>query len=164
MKILIINMPDTNEFNYSECEILYFFELYDELGDGQIAMNQVGEVVRALGENPSNLLLSKLLEGFQEKDRINFKMFLPILDSVRKSAELYQAEDHLSVFGSFDRDNSKAIHNIQLRHLLTTYGEKLEDSEVDEILHNLEDSDGLVNYEELVAKISPSAKSKIPKG
>lgn len=146
-------MSNFNEQNKLESKLLYCFEQFDVIGDGKIFVNQVGDVVRAMGENPPNHLLNKLLDGLQEKDRIDFEAFLPILYSVRKSPNGYECEDYLEVFSTFDRGDAKSIHNTVVRHILTTHGEKLDESEVSDILQNLEDSHGMINYEQLVAKI-----------
>jgi myosin light chain 6 len=50
----------------------------------------------------------------------------------------------------FDKDASGFISSAELRHLLTTLGEKLSDEEVEQLLNNQEDSQGNINYEEFV--------------
>jgi myosin light chain 6 len=53
----------------------------------------------------------------------------------------------------FDKDASGFISSAELRHLLTTLGEKLSDEEVEQLLINQEDSQGNVNYEEFVRMV-----------
>ncbi|KYO34598.1 myosin light chain 3, skeletal muscle isoform [Alligator mississippiensis] len=37
------------------------FELFDRVGDGKIQLSQCGEVIRALGQNPTNAEISRVL-------------------------------------------------------------------------------------------------------
>lgn len=60
------------------------------------------------------------------------------------------ADDFIEGLRHFDKDASGFISSAELRHLLTTLGEKLSDEEVEQLLNNQEDSQGNVNYEEFV--------------
>ncbi|EEC16524.1 calmodulin, putative [Ixodes scapularis] len=52
----------------------------------------------------------------------------------------------------FDRDGNGFITAAELRHVMTTLGEKLTDEEVDEMIREADvDGDGQINYEEFVA-------------
>lgn len=52
----------------------------------------------------------------------------------------------------FDRDGNGFITAAELRHVMTTLGEKLSDEEVDEMIREADvDGDGQINYEEFVA-------------
>ena len=39
------------------------FQLFDRSGDERIKLNQVGDVIRALGQNPTNSQVAKLLNN-----------------------------------------------------------------------------------------------------
>lgn len=52
------------------------FLLFDKVGDGKIGFSQCGEVMRALGQNPINADVAKVLgnpkpEGEQKKNKKN---------------------------------------------------------------------------------------------
>ena len=52
----------------------------------------------------------------------------------------------------FDRDGDGMISSSELRHAMTSLGEKLSPDEVDEMLREADgDGDGLVNYVEFVS-------------
>lgn len=63
------------------------------------------------------------------------------------------ADDFIEGLRHFDKDASGFISSAELRHLLTTLGEKLADEEVEQLLINQEDSQGNVNYEEFVRMV-----------
>lgn len=46
--------------NLSEEEFQETFHLFDNRGDGKIQVNQVGDVLRALGQNPTESDVKKL--------------------------------------------------------------------------------------------------------
>ncbi len=60
------------------------FLLYDNRGDGRIAVSLIGDVMRALGQNPTESEVKKLVHEHRADDRVSFETFLPILQ-VRKS-------------------------------------------------------------------------------
>nr|ACQ58193.1 Myosin light chain 3, skeletal muscle isoform [Anoplopoma fimbria] len=62
------------------------FGLFDRVGDSQVALNQVADIMRALGQNPTNKDVTKILGSPNADDmankRINFEAFLPMLKEV----------------------------------------------------------------------------------
>ncbi|KAK1898954.1 Myosin light polypeptide 6 [Dissostichus eleginoides] len=76
--------PSTLESDFSEDQILEFkeaFLLFDRTGDGKISFSQCGDVMRALGQNPVNAEVLKVL-GNPKAEEMNMKMldfeqFLP---------------------------------------------------------------------------------------
>jgi myosin light chain 6 len=141
-------MSQFNEDQISEFQET--FSLFDNRGDGKIFANQLGEVLRAMGQNPTEAEVKKC--GFsQEPDkRISFETFLPILSTISKNREKPVLEDFIEGFRVFDKEQNGFIHSAELRHLLTNLGERLTDEEVNELLQGHEDSQGNVNYEEFV--------------
>ena len=99
--------------------------------------------------------------------RISFEVFLPILERVKDKKPPGTQSDYIegkagtsssSPLNSFsrtptglrvfDKDGNGTINAAELRHVLTTLGQKLTDDEVDALLSNIAiDSSGAVNYE-----------------
>jgi myosin light chain 6 len=125
------------------------FTLFDDRGDDKIHKSHLGEVVRALGLNPTEMDIKKCLRDIQV-DRISFEQFLPIFDDLSKRKDQSTEEDFIEGLRVFDKDGSGMINSAELRHLLTTLGERLSDDEVEQLLNGLEDKHGNVNYEEFV--------------
>lgn len=52
------------------------FSLFDNRGDGKISVSQLGDVLRALGQNPTEAEVKKccnqLRQGFNKKNYFNF--------------------------------------------------------------------------------------------
>jgi len=129
------------------------FNLFDNRGDGKINVSQLGDVLRALGQNPTEADVGKV-SGTQKQDyRISFDEFLPILQSINKGKPTDTADDFIEGLRHFDKDGNGFISSAELRHLLTTLGEKLSDDEVEQLLAGQEDSQGNVHYEDFVRMV-----------
>jgi len=129
------------------------FLLYDNRGDGKISASNIGDCIRALGQNPTELEVKKLVNEQKADDRVTFETFLPILQAICNRKSLDTTEDFVEGLRHFDKDGSGQISTAELRHLLTTLGEKLSDEEVEQLLVGHEDSQGNVNYEEFVRTV-----------
>ena len=134
------------------------FALFDKRGDGNIRVGDLGTVLRALGQNPTEEDVQKIQneldpEGNADK-RINFEEFLPILERVKDKKPRGTEADYVEGLRVFDKDGNGSISAAELRHVLTSLGEKLSDEEVDALLtHAQMDSRGGINYEEFVRMV-----------
>lgn len=97
--------------------------------------------------------MKKCTQQLKADDRISFEVFLPIYQAISKARSGDTADDFIEGLRHFDKDASGYISTAELRHLLTTLGEKLTDDEVEQLLVNQEDSQGNVNYEEFVRQV-----------
>ncbi|XP_037068325.1 myosin-2 essential light chain-like [Pollicipes pollicipes] len=141
---------------YNEDQIAEFqeaFQIFDNKGDGQIHVAQIGDVLRALGQNPTEAEVKKLCQSHRPEDRINFEVFLPIMQTITKQKSADTADDFIEGLRHFDKEGNGYISSAELRHLLTTLGEKLSDEEVEQLMTGHEDSQGNVNYEEFVHSV-----------
>jgi myosin light chain 6 len=132
------------------------FALFDKKGDGKIECSQVGDVLRALGQNPTEAEVKKIVADIDPAGlkRISFEEFLPILHSMSNRREQGSQEDFVEGLRVFDKDGNGFIAAGELRHVLTSLGERLSDEEVDQLLQGVEhDSQGQINYEEFVKLI-----------
>lgn len=129
------------------------FSLFDNRGDGKIYAHQLGEVLRAMGQNPTEAETKKCGYHNDPDVRISFEMFLPILQTVSKNRDTSTLEDFIEGFRVFDKEQNGTINSAELRHLLTSLGEKLSDEEVEQLLIGQEDAQGNIQYEEWVKNI-----------
>jgi len=69
----------------------------------------------------------------------------------RKMRDTDSEEEIKEAFKVFDKDGNGYISAAELRHVMTNLGEKLSDTEVDEMIREADvDGDGQINYEEFV--------------
>jgi len=129
------------------------FLLYDQRGDGRIPVSQIGDVMRALGQNPTESEVKKLVVEHRADDRVTFEQFLPIMQAICSRRSTDTSDDFIEGLRHFDKDGNGFISSAELRHLLTTLGEKLSDEEAEQLLVGHEDSKGNINYENFVRTV-----------
>uniref|UniRef100_A0A8C9D3J7 Myosin light chain 6 n=1 Tax=Panthera leo TaxID=9689 RepID=A0A8C9D3J7_PANLE len=146
------------EFNKDQLEeFKEAFELFDRVGDGKILYGQCGDVMRALGQNPTNAEVLKVL-GYPKSDEMNVKVldfehFLPMLQTVAKNKDQGTYEDYVEGLRVFDKEGNGTVMGAEIRHVLVTLGEKMTEEEVEMLVAGHEDSNGCINYEELVRMV-----------
>merc|ERR1712098_895644 len=151
-------MPEKTQ-GFTEDQVEDFkevFQLFDTKGDGCIQVNQVGEVLRALGQNPTEGEVRKLVQSSKTggpDSRLTFETFLPLLQAVSGRKPTDTPDDFVEGLKHFDKEGNGRISAVELRHLLTGLGEKMNDEEVEQLIQGKEDAQGLINYEEFVKMV-----------
>ncbi|KAG0019202.1 hypothetical protein BGZ81_009881 [Podila clonocystis] len=126
------------------------FNLFDRAGNGTIGTESLGDLLRALGQNPTQDEVEQLVRSADPSGRrsIGFDAFLKILlrpDGFRPAGTY---DEFVKGFKVFDKEGDGYISSGELRFVLTSLGEKLTDAEVDELLKGVEvDKSGRVHYE-----------------
>ncbi|XP_071991169.1 myosin light polypeptide 6 isoform X1 [Engystomops pustulosus] len=149
------NMSDFSEEQVADYREA--FALFDRTGDGKILYNQCGDVMRALGQNPTNAEVLKVL-GNPKSDELNsktlgFDQFLPMMQTIAKNKDQGTSEDFVEGLRVFDKEGNGTVMGSEIRHVLVTLGEKMTEEEVEMLLNGQEDGNGCINYEELVRMV-----------
>uniref|UniRef100_A0A7N6AIK8 EF-hand domain-containing protein n=1 Tax=Anabas testudineus TaxID=64144 RepID=A0A7N6AIK8_ANATE len=139
--------------------LIYFkeaFGLFDRVGDSQVAYNQVADIMRALGQNPTNKDVQKILGNPSADDmankRLNFDAFLPMLKQV-DALPKGTYDDYVEGLRVFDKEGNGTVMGAELRIVLSTLGEKMSEPEIDALMAGQEDENGSVHYEAFVKHI-----------
>ncbi|KAI0016713.1 hypothetical protein F4780DRAFT_664328 [Xylariomycetidae sp. FL0641] len=133
------------------------FSLFD--GDGQITTKELGTVMRSLGQNPSESELQDMINEVDADNNgtIDFPEFLTMM--ARKMKDTDSEEEIREAFKVFDRDNNGFISAAELRHVMTSIGEKLTDDEVDEMIREADqDGDGRIDFDDAEIKSSSALR------
>ncbi|XP_062302688.1 LOW QUALITY PROTEIN: myosin light chain 3, skeletal muscle isoform-like [Osmerus eperlanus] len=132
------------------------FGLFDRVGDSQVAYNQVADIMRALGQNPTNKDVAKILGNPSADDlankRLAFDAFLPMLQQVDVIPK-GTLDDYVEGLRVFDKEGNGTVMGAELRIVLGTLGEKMTEPEIDALMSGQEDENGSVHYEAFVKHI-----------
>lgn len=91
-----------------------------------------------------------IFDTLKGEKQYKFDEFLPICQSILRDIREGTSADYMEAFKTFDREGQGVITAGELRAVLTTYGERLTDEEVDRIFRSTQtniDRDGNVRYE-----------------
>ncbi|CAH3176449.1 unnamed protein product, partial [Porites evermanni] len=138
---------DHNLTDEQIAEIKEVFSCYDKDGDGTITTEELGTVMRSLGQNPTDAELQDMVNELDTNGngKIEFDEFLPMM--CRKMKEVYLAEVLRETFKIFDKDGNGYINASELKELMEKLGEKLSDEQIEKMIAEADlDEDGKVSY------------------
>ncbi|GAA5825471.1 hypothetical protein JCM3770_001844 [Rhodotorula araucariae] len=128
------------------------FALFDKRGAGTIPQSSLGDVLRALGQNPTQKEVHDLASSVGGD--IDYQTFLDILNRPGGDDPAGTADEFIRGFQVFDKDGNGYIGQGELKYVLTSLGEKLSDDEVDELLKGVKVTpEGNINYVAFVHQI-----------
>uniref|UniRef100_A0A0N5A3M3 Myosin-2 essential light chain n=1 Tax=Parastrongyloides trichosuri TaxID=131310 RepID=A0A0N5A3M3_PARTI len=143
-----------NTREHSNNEIREVFESYDTVGDGLIFAKQIGDVLRALNLKPTEADIHRYVSHYSSpEERIVFGDFLYTYQAARNLCNPVPLEEIIEGLSHFDKEGNGMIKVAELRHILTTLGERLADDEVDKLIEGHADSRGNINIADFVKKI-----------
>ncbi|XP_046582415.1 uncharacterized protein LOC124289793 [Haliotis rubra] len=123
------------------------FRLFDKDGDGTIDAKELGTVMRSLGQNPNDDELQEILEEVDADGNgiIDFEEFLGMMAKKMQSRD--SEEEIKEAFKVFDKESKGYLTSEELRHIMTTMGEKLTHEDVDDMIREADlDGDGKIDY------------------
>eukprot|EP01113_Clastostelium_recurvatum_P007184 TRINITY_DN1332_c0_g1_i1.p1 TRINITY_DN1332_c0_g1~~TRINITY_DN1332_c0_g1_i1.p1 ORF type:complete len:153 (+),score=49.56 TRINITY_DN1332_c0_g1_i1:72-530(+) len=149
-------MGDTKLTEQQISEFKEAFQLFDRDNDGKISTGELGTVMRSLGQNPTQAELKDIVKEVDDgTGHVDFPTFLTVMQRKMKHSD--NEEDIREAFKVFDKNGNGFISVSELRHVLTTIGEKLTKEEFDGMLKEARLVDGQINFEEFV-KVMKSGK------
>lgn len=131
------------------------FSLFDKSGTGVISSRELGNLMKSLGQTPTEAELRDLVNeiDINGDGEIDFGEFVSLM---ARQVSDHDAEEELrEAFKIFDRNEDGFISPSELRLVMTNLGEKLTDEEIDDMIREADfDKDGVINYEEFVFMIT----------
>lgn len=143
--------------NLTEQQIAEFkeaFALFDKDNTGSINSNELATVMRSLGLSPSEAEVADLMNEIDVNgsNKVEFSEFLALMSRQLKNSDSEQ--ELLEAFKVFDKNGDGFISAAELKHVLTSIGEKLTDAEVDELLNEVSDGSGEIDIQQFAALLT----------
>ncbi|XP_071722374.1 calmodulin-6-like [Rutidosis leptorrhynchoides] len=127
------------------------FCLFDKDGDGSISTKELGTVMRALGQNPTEAEIQEMINevDVDGSGAIDFPEFLNMM--AKKMEDTNYEKELKEAFRVFDKDQNGFISATELNHVMMNLGQKLNKQEVDQMIQEADiDGDGQINFNEFV--------------
>ena len=145
-------MTEISEEKKIECKEV--FDLLDKEKNGSIFKEQLGDLMRALGTNPTEFEIEEMIREvhLNSSGKIEFNEFLELFSKKLKDPDT--EEDLLEAFKVFDKNNDGHILSEELKYLIMNLGEKFTEEEADQMIRAADvHSEGKVNYNEFIKMI-----------
>jgi len=139
------------------------FSFFDRDGGGSITSVELGQVMRTLGWDPSEIELQELISEIDQDGNgvITFNEFVWFSTKDINDDDL--ENDIREAFRCFDKDALGYIPVPKLTHILETLGDKLAPVETREMMILAdEDGDGNINYEEFISMLFKRPHGQLP--
>lgn len=131
------------------------FSLFDKSGTGVISSRELGNLMKSLGQTPTEAELRDLVNeiDINGDGEIDFGEFVGLMS--RQIIDHDTEEELREAFKIFDKNEDGFISPSELRLVMVNLGEKLTDEEIDDMIREADfDNDGVINYEEFVYMIT----------
>ncbi|KAK2143764.1 hypothetical protein LSH36_814g00010 [Paralvinella palmiformis] len=133
-------------------ELRSIFMLFDQNGDETITIKELGTVMRAMGQYPTEAELRAIISEIDADGNgiIEFHEFVDLM-SRRPWGVQGSADELRSAFSVFDHESTGKLSMAELRRTMNTMGEPVSDEDLDKMFSNLvTDGDGNVNYDAFI--------------
>lgn len=136
-----------------ESKLKDVFALFDKTASNTVSATDLGDLLRAVGQNPSLKEIADLQDSIGSKD-IDFEQYKSIVNREGGFKDTGKIEDYIKAFQVFDKNLTGFISIGEIKYILTSIGEKLSEDEVDEILKTVPQTENkAVDYAEFVKNI-----------
>ncbi|XP_075560519.1 uncharacterized protein LOC142592751 [Dermacentor variabilis] len=137
-------------------ELRDLFCKFDVDRTGAVAFEHVDEILRTAARVIVEPDFKKRVKSTEPDDLQQKVQFPEFLDMVQKCTRAFNPQTDLQdAFRVFDRDGHGFITTAELRHVVTTLGERMTDEEADELIREADpNNEGQVDYEQFIRIIS----------
>ena len=146
---------DINIDNLTEMEIAEYkeaFQIFDKHGEGAISTKELGTIMRSLGLNPSDEDIKEITDIFdndKNNNLIDFNSFLFIM--AKRKNDIDKEEDLLDAFRVFDKENNGKILARELRYVMMSSGEDLNENDIEDMIHEARaENEEYIDYHKFV--------------
>ena len=124
----------------------------NEEDDGNVPTSQLGSIVRALGRNPTEAEIDAMIKEVESisGDTFNLSTFISVMAD-KMNYDNNSIEKIGEAFRMLDQEDKGFIPCDQLKHILTSQGEKLTEDEVTHLILDADiNRDNKITYDEFM--------------
>lgn len=145
--------------NHRVAELKVAFKIFDGDGNKLISQEELGNIMRSLGYELTETEIEDMMYDVikQSKNRkkvddcdvIDFKELMVLMNKRDKETDI--SEEYIEAFRVFDREGNGRVNLIDLKQILMTFGDDIEEEDVDYMLKDADiEEDGTVDYKSFV--------------
>ena len=127
------------------------FSLFDKDGDGTVSTKELGVVMRALGQNPTDAEVTEMIKevDIDGNGEVDFDEFCGLM--IKKMNENEPEEELVEVFKIFDKNNDERIDYEDLKIIFQELGEDVSEKDCKVMIeeHDI-DGDQMLSFDEFV--------------
>ena len=138
-------MTEISEKEKTDLELV--FKLIDQDGSGSISAEELGFLMKSIGQNPTAAELQDMINeaDSNRNGQIELHEFIDLM--AKKINESDKEDEMMDAFSIFDRDGDGYITIAELQLVLTYLGEEGNNEEINQMIQEADlDRDGKVNY------------------
>ncbi|CAI2377112.1 unnamed protein product [Moneuplotes crassus] len=141
----MITIEDLSETQLEEFKEA--FSLFDKDGDGTVDTNELGQVMRTLGQNPTEAELNEMIQevDVDGNGEIDFEEFVGLM--AKKLNEEDTQEEFVEVFEIFDKDGDDRINQKDLFATLKEMGETVTEADVRDMIEEHGEGNNFLTFE-----------------
>ena len=141
-------MDSLTKEQLDECRKL--FTIFDVNGDNKISSRELGSALRGLRINISEAEVRDLITQVDgnQNGSLEFAEFCKLYSE--HLGNMLNQEKLLSTLAAFDKNATGAVDPVELKQILTTQGEPLKESEIDEVFRDAGIGSTPFDYKNLV--------------
>jgi calmodulin len=141
--------------NEKMTELREAFMLFDYSKSGRIFARDIGPVIRSVGLKPSEAEIQSIMAEVQQMGgEVDLSALVQLIHLKVTNPPIEKPEDLREIFRLYDKEGRGLVSVAEMRHLLTSVGEKLTDDEADQLLRMSGCvQGGMVQYDKFVQVI-----------
>mmetsp|Transcript_54467 Transcript_54467/g.133527 ORF Transcript_54467/g.133527 Transcript_54467/m.133527 type:complete len:150 (+) Transcript_54467:222-671(+) len=132
-------------------ELREAFSVFDKDGDGTITAEELGIVMRSMGQKPTDQELRDMIREVDAdgNESIDFPEFVTLMARKTKAKDLRQ--ELRAIFDIFDEDGSGKISADEVAHIMRNLGEKVTNEEVVNMIKAVDvNGDNEIDFQEFL--------------
>ena len=128
-------------------ELTEAFTLFDKDGDGKISKTELGEILKKLGQNPTEMDLDDMMHevDIDKNGSIEFEEFVKLMQ--KQEGGDHSDQEMRAAFEIFDKNKDGFISPVELEEVMRNLGENLSKEQINQMVKKADiDGDNQINF------------------